>query len=115
MNPFPLFEGSVQKDSLLRQRTSFRKIFRESTRPPSCNGSRCSGLTSPDTSNGSRFSSGIATGTSDGRRKRVERERLEIRDLDHMPDRLRWFQEEIGNFYNLEGTPAKSAGLREGY
>ena len=35
-----------------------------------------------------------------------------IRVLDHMRDRLRQFQEETGNFYNLEATPAEGAGYR---
>ncbi len=32
--------------------------------------------------------------------------------LDHMRERLRQFQEETGNVYNLEATPAESAGYR---
>jgi len=34
------------------------------------------------------------------------------RVLDHMRDRLTRFQEETGNFYNLEATPAESTGYR---
>lgn len=35
-----------------------------------------------------------------------------LRVMDHMRDRLRQFQEETGNFYNLEATPAEGAGYR---
>ncbi|OPZ22569.1 MAG: Anaerobic ribonucleoside-triphosphate reductase [candidate division BRC1 bacterium ADurb.BinA364] len=34
------------------------------------------------------------------------------RTLDRMRDRLRLFQQETGNFYNLEATPAEGAGYR---
>jgi ribonucleoside-triphosphate reductase len=35
-----------------------------------------------------------------------------IRILDHMRQRLKWFQQETGNYYNLEATPAEGTGYR---
>ncbi len=41
-----------------------------------------------------------------------EGQQFAIRVLDHMRTRLRQFQEESGNHYNLEATPAEGTGFR---